>query len=378
MSEQLEAYLSQARSLAELVETESDRIAARSRLLLTMEEAYGIRQIIITGSGDSYFAALAAASSIRAWTGLPVSAMVSMEASRYIDHGRPPLAGRNRGLLVVAISNSGEAARLVEATARLRHLGAITVAITANKESRLGQAAEKHLEIPIPPAAPAPGTRSYVASLLGVYHLGIRIAEMLMAMTMDQAEALRRDLRQTSAALKEAAALSEPVVSRLGEEWASAERMDCLGSGPSLASAYYAAAKLVEAAGVHAAPQDAEEFHHLNYFVTDPGKVPTILFAPSSALSRSRGLELIEALDQLGRPKLIVTDARDYSASSDVLVLPQVAEAFAPIVHTVPAAMLSAFIADRRNVVHYRGHTGPWRGAQNAGLVRNSKLELPN
>ncbi len=173
MSEQLEAYLSQARSLAELVETESNKIATRARLLLTMEEAYGIRQIIITGSGDSYFAALAAASSIRAWTGLPTSAMVSMEASRYMDHGRPPLAGRNRGLLVVAISNSGEAARLVEATKRLRHLGAITVAITANKESRLGQAAEKHLEIPIPSAASAPGTRSYVASLLGVHQLGI-------------------------------------------------------------------------------------------------------------------------------------------------------------------------------------------------------------
>jgi glucosamine--fructose-6-phosphate aminotransferase (isomerizing) len=378
MSEQLEAYLSQARSLAELVETESDKIATRARLLLTMEEAYGIRQIIITGSGDSYFAALAAASSIRAWTGLPTSAMVSMEASRYMDHGRPPLAGRNRGLLVVAISNSGEAARLVEATKRLRHLGAITVAITANKDSRLGQAAEKHLEIPIPSAAPAPGTRSYVASLLGVYQLGIRIAEMLMSMTMDQAEGLRRELRQTSEASKEAATVSEPLMSKLSYVWATKDRMDCLGSGPALASAQYAAAKLVEAAGIHASPQDAEEFHHLNYFVAEPQDVPAIVFAPSSALSRNRSLELIDALEQLGRPKLIITDASDFTSSYDLLLLPKVSEAFAPIVHAVPASMLSAFLADRRNEVHYRGHTGPWRGAQNASLVRNSKLELPN
>lgn len=378
MSEQLEAYLGQARSLSELVETESDKMAARARLLLTMEEAYGIRQIIITGSGDSYFAALAAASSIRAWTGLPTNAMVSMEASRYLDHGRPPLAGRNRGLLVVAISNSGEAARLVEATTRLRHLGAITLAITANKDSRLGQAAEKQLEIPIPAAAPAPGTRSYVASLLGVYHLGIRIAEMLMSMTMDKAEGLRRELRQTSAALNEAAAASEPFMSKLSHAWSTKNRMDCLGSGPSLASAQYAAAKLIEAAGIHATPQDAEEFHHLNYFAADPEDVPTILFAPSTGLARNRCLELIDALDQLGRPRLIITDDKDYTASHDVLVLPKVQEAFAPIVHAVPAAMLSAFLARRRNEVHYRGHTGPWRGAQNAGLVRNSKLELPN
>ncbi|UIJ83208.1 SIS domain-containing protein [Rhizobium leguminosarum] len=377
MGEQLEAYLNQARSLAALVAAEADGVAARTRLLLSMEEAYGIRQIIITGSGDSYFAAMAAATSIRAWTGLPTTAMVSMEASRYIDHGRPPLAGRNRGLLVISISNSGEAARLVEATHRLRRLGAITLAITADKASRLGQAAEKHLEIPIPAAMPAPGTRTYVASLIGIYHIGIRIAEMLMCMTMDHAEALRRELKNTHVALLEAVKASEPIAAELAKKWASASRMDCLGSGPSLASAHYAAAKLVEAVGIHATPQDAEEFHHLNYFVDDPQDVPTILFAPSSALSHARSLELVDALDQLGRPKLIVTDDSAYCGSQDALILPAVSEAFSPIVHTVPAALLAAHLADLRQVPHYRGHTGPWRGAQNAGLVRNSKIELP-
>lgn len=377
MTEQFDAFLAQTRSLATLVETETDVIAARMRRLLSMEEVYGIRQIILTGSGDSYFAALAAVPAMRAWTGLPVSAMVSMEAARYVDHGRPPLAGRNRGLLVVSISSSGEAARLVEATQRLRKLGAITLAITANDDSRLGQSAEKRLNIAIPPAPPAPGTRSYVASLIGVYQLGIRLAEMLMCMTMDQAEVLRRQLKATATAL---AGLSErcegPIAERIAA-WGDVAAMDCLGSGPSLASAYYASAKLVEAAGIHASPQDAEEFHHLNYFADQPERLPAILFAPSQAISKTRTKELVATLTELGRPHLVVTDTSGFAPADVSLVLPETPEFFAPIVQTVPAALLSAFAAKRRGVVHYRGHTGPWRGAQNAGLVRNSKIELP-
>lgn len=377
MTGQFDAFLAQARSLGDLVAGESAAIAQRARMVLAMEEVYGIRQIILTGSGDSYFAALAAVPAIRAWTGLPVQAIVSMEASRYVDHGRPPLAGRNRGLLVIAISSSGEAARLVEATQRLRALGAITLAITANDDSRLGRAAEKKINIAIPPAPSAPGTRSYVASLLGVYHIAIRIAEMLMCMTMDEAEALRRDLTALGEPLKGLSEkLEKPVADRIAA-WGDVQAMDCLGSGPSLASACYAAAKLVEAAGIHAAPQDAEEFHHLNYFVDQPGQVPVVLFAPSQAISKTRTAELVGTLAELGRPHLVITDAVDFAPAEVSLVLPKTSEFFAPILQTVPAALLAAYAAERRGVVHYRGHTGPWRGAQNAGLVRNSKIELP-
>ena len=375
MNEQFEAFCEQARSLGELVNAESDSIATRARPLLCMQDVYGVRQIILTGSGDSYFAALAAAPALRAWTGLPVNAMVSMEASRYVDHGQPPRSGRNRGLLIIAISSSGEAARLIEAVQRLRTLGAITIAITAHDDSRLGQSAESILNIGIPPAAPAPGTRSYVASVLGVLHLGIRIAEMLMCMTMEQADELRRELKRLSEPLNRLPALCLEPIAEFVRVWDSVFAIDCVGSGPGLASASYAAAKLVEAAGLHAAAQDAEEFHHLNYFVDDPGHVPAVLFAPSKAISKTRTRELIGILPQLGRPYLVITDALDFAPTANSVVLPEVREFFAPILHTVPAALLAAHAALRRNTVHYRGLAGPWRGAQGAVLVRGSSIE---
>jgi len=375
MQEQFDAFCAQIRSLGELVKTQSDAIAARTRLLLRMEDAYGVRQIVLIGSGDSYCAALAAAPALRTWTGLPVHAMVSMEASRYLDNDGLPLSGRHRGLLIVAISSSGEVARLIEAVRRLRKLGAITLAITGGSDSRLAQSVESVLNIAIPQVGAGPGARSYIASIVGVLHLGIRISEMLMRMTMDQADGLRRDLTQLSEPLTRQAILCADPVAAFVRSWDSALAVDCIGSGPSLASAHYAAAKLVEASGLHACAQDAEEFHHLNYFVDEPQRVPAILFAPSNALSRTRTRELAANLAPLKRPYLLITDSPDFSPSVHHLVLPEVREIFAPLLHAVPATLVAAHAALRRGNVHFRGLKGPWRGAQNAVLVRDSAIE---
>ena len=369
-------FLTQIDSLPELVKTEARQIDDRMRLLIKTPEIYGIRQVILLGSGDSYFAAQAVAPAIRAWTGLPVSAMLAMEAARYVDAGVPPLVGRNRGLLVVAISSSGEAARVVEATQRLRKLGALTLAVTANAESRLGLSAERVLGIAIPSSTNAPGTRSYIASMLAGYSIGLRLAEVLMTMTMDEANALRAEIGGLGDRLGEASRISAEPILKLSETWQHFRTADVLGSGPALASAGYGAAKLVEAAGIHATAQDAEEFHHLNYFVAAPDQTPVVAFAATNARAASRTLELVGTLEGLGRPSLIVTDTADLPPYGTQIQLPQVREWFTPLIHAVPAAHLAAAWADKLGIPHYRGHTGRWHQAQGAGLVRNSALEV--
>ena len=371
---QLDDFLSQIRSLADLIGPCVDRLEPKTRTALTTPEIYGLRQVILTGSGDSFFAAAAAAPLLRRLTGLPVQAMVSMDASRY---AAPAAGDGGRGTLVVAVSYSGEAARLVEATGRWRASGAITLGMTGAAEGRLAQAADRWVDTGVEPGAPAPGTRTYVASLIGLFLLAIRIAEVLMRITMDQANALRRDLAATARAVHGLDTRLAPQIQAFAWKGREARCMDILGSGPSFASAAYGAAKLVEAAGVHALAQDAEEFFHLNFFAETPHAIPTVLFAPAAAAFASRAGELAATLSQLGRPSLVVTDEAGFGAAHETLVLPQVNEAFAPIVQTVPAALLAAFAADVRGVTHYRGHDGPWIGARGAGLVRDSQIE-PN
>jgi len=368
---QFDDFITQIKSLPDLVPEVVATMEPPARTVLSTPEIYGVRHIILTGSGDSYFAAAAVAPAMRAWTGLPVQVMTAMEAARYVDAGRSPRAGA-KGLLVLAISYSGEAARVVEAVRRLRAFGAVTVALTANPESRLGQAAARVLDTRIADSTAAPGTRNYVASMIGLYLVAIRLAEVAITMTMDVANELRGEISAIGLAIQSTTGLLMPAIDALAQEWKGYRTMDLLGSGPSLASASYAAAKLVEAAGLHATAQDAEEFHHLNYFVDKPDETPTIVFAPSHSLARSRTDELISALEQLGRPYRYVTDVA--GAGNKELVVPAVREWFAPIVQTIPAALIAAYSARERGVPHYRGHTGPWRGAQGAGFVKNSSI----
>lgn len=371
---QFENYLAQIRSLPALIAETAEQMEPAARKVLSTPEIYGLRQIILTGSGDSFFAAQAVAPALRAWTGLPVAAMTAMEASRYCDAGVPLRSGAMKGLLVVAISYSGEAARVVEATQRLSALGAITLAITANSESRLGQAANRILDSRIPDFVPAPGTRSYAASMVALYLLSIRISEVLISMTMDNANLLRRELIELGGKLDGLSGTLEAQTADIASRWHNFESLDSLGAGPSLASAAYCAAKLVEAAGMHAAWQDLEEFHHLNYFVLEAHRTPAVVFAGSNARSWSRAHELTVALGQLERPHVYVSD----KAITDVetVLVPATREWFAPIAETIPAALLAANIANLRGVPHYRGHTGLWRGAQGAAFVKDSTILL--
>jgi glucosamine--fructose-6-phosphate aminotransferase (isomerizing) len=373
---QLDNFVSQVRSLSAMIGPCVDRLEPATRTALSTPEIYGLRQVILTGSGDSFFAAAAAAPMIRALTGLPAQALVSMEASRYAGGAGAARDIGARGTLVIAISYSGEAARLIEGVQRWRDRGAITLGMTASGTGRLAQTAERWVDTHIEEAAPAPGTRTYVASLIGVFLLTIRIAEALIRITMDEANALRRELAATAQALEAVDARCGPQLSELAHAWREARSFDVLGSGPSLASAAYSAAKLVEAAGVHAVAQDAEEFFHLNFFADQPEAIPTVLFAPSNAAFASRAKELADALGQLGRPTLVITDQAGFGRGRTELVLPAVRECFAPIVQTAPAALLAAYAADARGVTHYRGHDGPWAGARGAGLVRNSHIDL--
>jgi glutamine---fructose-6-phosphate transaminase (isomerizing) len=372
---QLDDFIRQVASLPTMIGPCVESLEPMTRKILSTPEIYGLRRIILAGSGDSYFAGAAAASAFRDLTGLPVQTMPSMEASRYA--GGPGKSVINaRGTLVIPISYSGEAARLVEAAHRWRDRGALTLGLTGASDSRLSKAVERVVDTRVEEVAPGPGTRTYVVALIALNLLAIRLAEVLMRITMDEANRIRRELCAIGTQMPDLQARVSVPIRAFAEQSRSWQTFDVLGSGPSLGAAGYSAAKLVEAAGVHATAQDSEEFFHLNFFVENPTMTATVLYAPAEGAAATRSRELIETLQRLGRPSLVVTDEPGFGSGCTELLLPRVRECFAPIVQTVPASLLAAYAADVRGCPHYRGHDGPWIGARGAGLVRNSPIDL--
>jgi len=372
---QLDDFIQQVASLPTMIGPCVESLEPMTRKVLSTPEIYGLRRIILAGSGDSYFAGAAAVSAFRDLTGLPVQAMPSMEASRYAG-GPGKSVVKARDTLVIAISYSGEAARLVEAAHRWRERGALTLGLTGASESRLSKAVDHVVDTRVEEVAPAPGTRTYMVALIALNLLAIRLAEVLMRITMDEANRMRRELRTIGTQLSDLQTLVSSPIRAFVEQSRRWQSFDVLGSGPSLGTAGYSAAKLIEAAGVHAIAQDSEEFFHLNFFVENPTTIATVLYAPAEGAAASRSHELIEALQRLGRPSLVVTDQPGFASGCRELLLPRVTEWFAPMVQIVPASLLAAYAADVRDCPHYRGHDGPWIDARGAGLVRNSPIDL--
>ena len=344
-------------SLPALIRDRLRPIDEAVRRLLDHNECLSIKQIFITGCGDSHNAGVAAEMVFDTLTGIPTHPLPAMQFSRYAI----PTLRRDfpRSPLVVGISISGEVARTIEGLTLARQHGALTVALTGNRESRAARAAEKVLAVPTESYGRSPGVRTYAMSLLSLYLLAIRLGEVSARYTQSVADDLRAELLSVADTIEATIALATPAAIAIGRETGSAANFVFVGSGPNYATALFGAAKMVEAAGKHVVGQDMEEWAHLQYFSKE-AETPTVLIAPPGE-SHDRAVELAQIMRHLGRRIIaVVAEAdREITPIADV-VLPirgTVREMFSPLVSCVLVELLAAVVSHASGEPYFRQTT---------------------
>ncbi len=293
------------------------------------------RAIILTGCGDSYYAALALRGMLEATARVPVLAVPAMEAVTY------PSRLADEKALLVAISVSGKVERTIEAVREHRERGGTTLAISAFADSDLAAAADGAIPTGIRGTpGPVPGTANFLGSMLGLAAIAAELGERTRAevfldadveSALDAVEALAVS---PSAVDTEARALTPPFFS--------------LGSGPDLGIAWYGVAKFIEAAATVGVAQDLEEWAHEQYFTTKPGTSVFVHASSERVFDRARRvaasvLKVGGRLTTIGPEPLGLPDEQYWP-------IPPVAEAVRPLVAWVPMAMTAlayARIADR-------------------------------
>ena len=183
----------QVESLPELIESQYEDLEPKTRKVLSFQEIYNIQRIVLTGCGDSLAAAMATKHAFEMLTGIPTEVVTAIELSRLYCKKHMGVDCRNP--LVIAVSNSGTGARVGEAVARARKHGCYVLGVTGNEESVLGINSDKILKLNIPSFEGAPGTRSYLVSVMSLLLLAIRFGEVRHQYTMDQAMAYRYDIK---------------------------------------------------------------------------------------------------------------------------------------------------------------------------------------
>ncbi len=366
-------------SLPELLREQFDALEARSRALLPTPTIFAIREVILTGCGDSQIVGDLLCAEWQRLTGIPTRALNAMKAARY--ETALPRQQHPQDPLVLAISVSGGVARTLEAAEQWRARGATTVALTGNPNSSLGQATEYVYELNIPHVAGAdgPGVRSFLLVAQALYLLAVRMGEVRGRYTQDEAAALRARWLESVSALESFLPTLDSALQQLAVEWQELKRYELLGSGPARAAAAFGAAKLLEASGHPSVHQDVEEWVHLHYFAHDPTDCGTWLLCSSDDPAYRRAQEIEPFLQRLGRPYRVLTDAQGASDFAGILSLPTPpSPLFTALIQCTVLALFAAHLSESCGAEYGRGARGPWQDCADGSTTRHSeRLPLP-
>jgi glutamine---fructose-6-phosphate transaminase (isomerizing) len=317
-----------------------DLVPLLARQLDSLADLGDVHEVVLAGNGDSHHASIAAEHAFTTLAGLRCAARCAQRAADY------PAADRlGPTTLVVGVSVSGNSPRVVEAVDRAAALGAVTLAVTGGRDGALAGTARHRVFAEPTDLRRGPGVRTHQANLLALLLLAIHIGQSRGTLGDVQADDLRAELVRTAQVVADTAELVGPACARLAPSFAAAPVRFLLGTGPGFGTAAFAAAKLVEAAGVPSFGQDIEEWWHVERFCR-PTDLPVLLIAAPGP-ARDRAVATVRRAAGIDRRLLAVArhDDPDFDPGAVLPVAGSVREEFAPLVYSVFAPLLAAAVA---------------------------------
>jgi glucosamine--fructose-6-phosphate aminotransferase (isomerizing) len=239
---------------------------------------------------------------------------------------------RYRGALVVGVSQSGASPDVVSVLEAAGGPLGLTVAVTNEPDSPLARAARHVIELRAGAERSVAATKTYTTSIGVLAALAAEVAGM---------PSLVRELSEIPAAIeRQLAGRDAPALADALED---VPRLAVLGRGANYCTAFEAALKLKELAGIAAEPASPADFLHGPIALVDRG-VPVLAFAvPGPAEASIR--EAIVAARERGGSALVIGSA--FEGEEPAAALEPVPEWLSPLVGVIPAQQLAAALASR-------------------------------
>ncbi len=313
--------------------------------------------LYLTGSGDSYIAALSCQWIYRRFTGLPTHVVEAFDIAPYCERLLHPHS------VLLSTSISGRTGSAVAALQAGQHWGAQTVVVTNTPGSPATLAADHILLLDLPSIDTGgfiPSTMSYMGGMIAQYSLALALAAHLGTTPADRLGSYRAELRRALTLLDGLLhALDEPIA-----YWSRAwnGRVICLvGGGTGYGTAHFGAAKIIESAMTPVTVQHVEEWAHIQRFVTGP-HTPSIFLA-TPGRSRARMLQIMRSARDHGAEIIAIAEADDVAvaALADVIwpVPALVDEMLQPLTCAVPLELLAYWAMVQQDVRPFYADTRP-------------------
>ena len=308
-------------------------------------------RVVISASGSSRHAGLAAEIMLEDLAGIPVDVEYASEYTYRSTH--VPLHPA-----VLVISQSGETADTLAALREAKARGLSTVAITNNPRSSMALEAAVSLPTLAGVETAIPATKSFTSQLAVLYSLALYLARFRGRMTFAAAEAHVRNLKAIPAQLERAIPGWETAIEELAPALQHSTSVLYLGRGVHYAIAREGALKLKESAYMNADGYPAGELKHGPSALVSE-HTPIVVLAtrdstdPDSMLRYQKVLQLTRELHDQGARILTLATEGDHemAAISDwCLDLPPAPDLLAPLLEVVPLQLLAFHLAILRGI----------------------------
>lgn len=285
--------------------------------------------VVLAARGSSDNAARYAQYLFGIHLGMPVALAAPSISTLY--HSPP----RYRDSVVIGVSQSGQAADVLQVLRDAAAQGVPTVAITNAPDSPMAQQADYHLDLRAEPERSVAATKTYTAQLTAFALLTAHLAED---------DGLFADLRQLPDFLARALEIA-PVIADRAERFRFMSHCVVLGRGYNYATAFEIALKIKELTYVIAEPYSSADFRHGPKAMIEED-FPIIAIMPDGATFPDM-LALVEDMRARGAD-LTVISANPEALALAHLPLPMprgVPEWLSPIVSVVAGQFLAMYIA---------------------------------
>lgn len=341
----------QVKDVGNLMRQQVHPIDAIIKNTFSPDELKEIRQIYITGDGDSFHAALSSEMVFRSLTSISCNAISAMPFLEYYADYISTI--KPNDTLVIGVSASGGTQRVFQAIERVKtaRKDIITLAVSGNLNGIVSQAADKKIPVKLPDKGMSPGIRTYQASLIALMLLAIQFSEVREQSTEEEAIFLREELVRLGDGIDATVEISNELAKTVAKVIKTSPYLLFLGSGPSYGTSVFSAAKIIESAGVFSMGQDLEEWAHVENLAY-PDETPTFLIAPPGK-GYWRAVDLAKTAKEKGRLLIAVIQEDDQVIRNYAdFIFPiktDIREEFSPLIYHIPADLVAAYLTIELN-----------------------------
>ncbi|MBR2671486.1 MAG: hypothetical protein IKE27_04730 [Oscillospiraceae bacterium] len=353
-------------SLFEQVDVTTERCFDSEKLknLMSIAEIFDVRKIIVTGAGDSWVAGGAMLPVMEKYCdAMSVQVYNPIQFSRFVTKGDIGI-GEPNSPLIIGISVGGGTARVAEVLEKANALGACSMLITNNPESRCAKIAKKVFDVETPAfpydKMPHPNIRSYFASLTALAAVSCRFGHVRGLLPPTAKEEFKKAIKDYVESWKPVFDDIDEQMFDLAKTWCRFEKFDFLGVETQLYSTIFGLEKFYESCGTLCNYDDPEDWCHIDYLCKDPETIGTIFHIDKDSPSLSRTIETINSAVHIGRPTLVVTNSdAEFPEGAVVCRIPKAPEGYewvTPMMEYIPDALLAGYCATlggRKNFVQY-------------------------